>query len=66
MTPRRYGRGERFEHRVLRCLASIYGIDISADNVHESRERLRSVITRTSRTIWAADGPTAGFSTPSR
>ena len=44
MTPRRYGRGERFEHRVLRCLASIYGIDISDDNVREARERMRTVI----------------------
>ena len=44
VTPRRYGRGERFEHRVLRCLASVYGIDISEDNVGESRERMRSVI----------------------
>lgn len=40
VTPSRYGRGERFEHRVLRCLASIYGIDISAENVTEARERM--------------------------
>ena len=44
VTPRRYGRGERFEHRILRCLASIYGIDISADNVAEARERMRAVV----------------------
>lgn len=44
VTPRRYGRGERFEHRVLRCLASIYGIDISPDNVAEARERMRSIV----------------------
>lgn len=44
VTPRRYGRGERFEHRVLRCLASIYGIDISADNVIEAHERIRRVV----------------------
>ena len=31
-------------HRILRCLASIYGIDISAENVDESRYRLRAVI----------------------
>lgn len=43
-TPRRYGRGERFEHRALRCLASIYGIDISADNVSEARERMRAAV----------------------
>ena len=40
--PRTYGRGERFEHRVLRCLASVYGIDISGDNVIEARERMRA------------------------
>src|SRR4051794_35853101 len=40
VTPRRYGRGERFEYRALRCLASIYGIDVSEDNVLESRARL--------------------------
>lgn len=44
VTARRYGRGERFEHRVLRCLASIYGIDISADNVADARERMRTVV----------------------
>jgi len=44
VTARRYGRGERYEHRVLRCLASIYGVDISLDNVDESRDRLWAVI----------------------
>jgi hypothetical protein len=44
VTPRRYGRGERFEHRILRCLASIYGIDITADNIQESRDRMRAMI----------------------
>lgn len=44
VTPRRYGRGERFEHRVLRCVASIYGIDICDENVEEARERMRSVV----------------------
>jgi len=41
---RRYGRGERYEHRILRCVASIYGIDISADNVLEARDRMRALI----------------------
>lgn len=44
VSPARYGRGERYEHRILRCLASIYGIDISADNVEESRDRLRALL----------------------
>lgn len=45
VTASRYGRGERYEHRILRCLASIYGIDVNADNVNESRDRLRAVVT---------------------
>lgn len=44
VTPHRYGRGELFEHRVLRCLASIYGIDISADNVAEAHQRMRTIV----------------------
>ena len=61
VTPRRYGRGERFEHRALRCLASIYGIDINEDNVGESRERMRSVIDGHVEDHLGAGGPTAGF-----
>ena len=44
VTTRRYGSGERYEHRILRCLASIYGVDISHENVDESCDRLRAVI----------------------
>jgi hypothetical protein len=33
-----------YEFALLRCLASIYGIDISDENVDESRERMTSVI----------------------
>jgi hypothetical protein len=61
LTPRRYGRGERFEHRVLRCLASIYGIDICEENIRESRERMRSVIGAYVAEHLGADGSTAGF-----
>lgn len=61
VTPRRYGRGERFEHRALRCLASIYGIDINYDNVRESRERTRSVIGAHVDEHLGAGGPTRGF-----
>lgn len=39
------GDGAEFEHRVLRCLASIYGIDIDAENVADSRRRLHAVTT---------------------
>lgn len=44
VTTRRYGQGERFEHRVLRCLASTYGIDICQENVVEARERMLEVV----------------------
>jgi hypothetical protein len=44
ITTSRYGRSENFEYQVLRCLTSIYGIDISKDNVIESSERMRSAL----------------------
>lgn len=44
VTVRRYGRDQRYEHRLLRCLASIYGIDIHPENVEESRDRMRALI----------------------
>jgi hypothetical protein len=44
VTASRYGRAEQYEHRILRCLASIYGLDIDGENVMESRGRLRAVI----------------------
>lgn len=60
VTTRRYGRGERFEHRALRCLVSVYGIDICEENVCESSERMRSVIgAHVEEQL--SDGPTAGF-----
>ena len=61
VTPRRYGRGEGFEHRVLRCLTSIYGIDISGDNVQDARGRMRAVIAEHLACHLGADNPTAGF-----
>lgn len=45
VTADRYGRGDRHEHRILRCLASIYAIDICEENVEESRWRLRQIVT---------------------
>jgi SAM-dependent methyltransferase len=44
VTPQSYGRSERFEHRILRCLVSVYGIDICDENIRESRERIRALI----------------------
>jgi hypothetical protein len=61
VTPQRYGRGEGFEHRALRCLASVYGIDINDDNVRESRERMRSVIGGHVEGHLGVEGPTASF-----
>jgi len=61
LTSGRYGRGARFEHMGLRCVASIYGIDISDDNVRESRERLRSVMSAHVDSHQGGDGPSTGF-----
>lgn len=44
VTPDRYGGGEEFEHRILRCVASIYGIDIDAENVDDCRRRMTALI----------------------
>lgn len=43
VAPARY-RGEEYEHRILRCLASIYGIDIDPENVADSRRHMRAAI----------------------
>ena len=45
VTPARYGTGEQYEHRILRCIASIYGIDIDHENVQDSRRRMHAVVT---------------------
>lgn len=45
VTVDRYDDGEEYEHRILRCLASVYGVDIDPENVAESRHRMRSVVT---------------------
>lgn len=44
VTTERYGMGQRYEHRILRALASIYAVDINDENVEDSRDRLRAVI----------------------
>lgn len=61
VTDARYGDGEDYEHRILRCLASIYGIDIDPENVDDSRRRMQAVITahvgdpqRRSTGFWSA------------
>jgi len=40
----RHGDGEEYEHRILRCVASIYGIDIDAENVDDCRRRMTALI----------------------
>jgi len=37
--------GSAYEFAVLRCLVSIYGVDISGDNVEEARERMLAIAT---------------------
>lgn len=44
VTRARCGDGEEFEHRILRCVASIYGIDIDEENVGDSRRRMHAVV----------------------
>lgn len=61
VTARRYGRGERYEHRVLRCLASIYGIDVDQENVTETRDRLRAVIAAHFNDDWNTQAPSQGL-----
>jgi SAM-dependent methyltransferase len=38
------GPASNYEHRVLRALASIYGVDISPENVAESRDRMLDLV----------------------
>lgn len=63
VTAARYGRGERYEHRILRCLASVYGIDIDIANVIESRDRLRAVIQSHLDNDLNTQAPTEGLAT---
>ncbi len=61
VTAERYGRGGRYEHRVLRCLASIYAVDIDRGNVRESRDRLRALMASHFDNDWNTQPPTAGL-----
>jgi len=61
VTPTRFGSGEEFEHRALRCLTSIYGIDISEDNVDEARERMRTQVASHVVSHLGTDATTVGF-----
>lgn len=61
VTPRRYGRSESFEHRVLRCLVSIYGIDVCEENIAAARERMSNVIDAHIDRHLGGETPTPGF-----
>lgn len=62
VTTERYGTGQRYEHRILRALASIYAVDINEENVEESRDRLRAVITSHIDNDMNTRAVSAGFS----
>lgn len=58
VTAGRYGSGEQFEHRILRCLASIYGVDIDPENVDDSRRRMNAAV---DAHVGDTDARTPGF-----
>ncbi|MDA7565922.1 hypothetical protein N8716_00580 [Pontimonas sp.] len=55
------GHQERYEHSLIRALASIYGVDISNENVTESRSRLAHTILGHYRADANTLTPTVGF-----
>lgn len=61
VTASRYGRDEGFEHCVLRCLASIYGVDICDENVEESRARMTALVCGHLTRHLGNQVPTPGF-----
>jgi hypothetical protein len=52
---------EHYEHRLLRAIASIYGIDISPDNVTEARGRMTHVLLGHYQTDANTVEPTTAF-----
>ncbi|MBU6244720.1 MAG: hypothetical protein KGP12_05845 [Actinomycetales bacterium] len=52
---------EQYEHRLLRALASIYGIDISPENVTEARARMAHVLLGHYQSDANTNSPTGGF-----
>lgn len=61
ITKHRYGSAERVEDRMLRALSSIYGIDISVDNVLESRDRMRAIVEEIADAELGAGSGSQGF-----
>lgn len=54
---------EQYEHRMLRALASIYGVDISPENVEEAHVRMAHVMLEHFQTDANTIDPTIGFLT---
>src|SRR5262249_16687565 len=52
---------EHYEHRLLRALASIYGVDISPENIAEARGRMAHVVLEHYQSDANTVEPTAGF-----
>jgi len=52
---------EHYEHRLLRALASIYGVDISPENIAEARGRMAHVVLEHYQTDANTVEPTVGF-----
>lgn len=52
---------EQYEHRLLRAAASIYGVDISPENVTEARARLAHALLEHYQSDANTIRPTAGF-----
>ena len=54
---------EQYEHQLLRAAASIYGVDISPENVTEARARMAHVLLSHYQTDANTIAPTTGFLT---
>lgn len=52
---------EQYEHRLLRVIGSIYGVDISPENVTEARGRMAHVVLEHYQTDAHTIQPTTGF-----
>lgn len=52
---------DQYEHRLLRAVASIYGVDISPENVTEARARMAHVLLNHYQTDANTVEPTPGF-----
>lgn len=61
VTTSRYGQRQQLEYAVLRCVASIYGIDICAENVEEARDRMEASVRSHLAQHLSGQSPTVGF-----